>query len=76
MQKKLTNIKKENLLKDIKVKKDSIYIDKRLCSKMEERIWRKLAKVNELRKFKQDLRTTKKFVQKFKKVVKESKYKD
>ena len=76
MQKKLTNIKKENLLKDIKVKKDSIYINKRLCSKMEERIWRKLVKVNELRKFKQDLRTTKKFVQKFKKVVRKSKYKD
>jgi len=43
---------------------------------MEEKIWRKLAKVNEFRKFKQDLRTTKKFVQKFKKVVRESKYKD
>ena len=76
MQKKLTNIKKENLLKDIKVKKDCIYINKKLCSKMEERIWRKLVKVNELRKFKQDLRTTKKFVWKFKKVVRKSKYKD
>ena len=43
---------------------------------MEERIWRKLAKATELRKVKQDLRTTKKFVQKFKKVIRESKYKD
>ena len=66
MQKKLADIERE-FIKRYENKEDSVCIDKELCSRIKEIVWRRSAKVAKFRKVKQDLKTMKKFVQKFKK---------
>ena len=78
IQEELTNIWKENILEDLKLKELKFELAEKVLAELKKEFGRendKSAKVAELKKAEQDPQTMDKFVQMFKHVVKNGRYK-